>query len=113
MSSGSFARTMIPSASAAHVRKVSGRASGAVISRTCGARIASPSGCIALVRRTTGFSGIGGRPFGDRIDEAAKTFDLDLDGRAWLQPCRRLVQPGDAGRRAGGDDVAGFERLQA
>ena len=33
---------------------------------TCGARIASPSGCMALVRRTIGLSGIGGGPFDDR-----------------------------------------------
>src|SRR6478609_9466681 len=112
MSSGSFARTMIPSASFAHSRRVSGRTSGGTIILTCGARIASPSGCIALVSSTIGLSGIMGRSFGDRIVQAAKTFDLDLDGRARLEPGRWLVQRGHAGRCACGDDVAGLEYLQ-
>src|SRR6185369_4131939 len=103
---------MMPSASLAHSRRVSGRASGGTIILTCGARIASPSGCIALVKRTIGLSGMWGRSFHDRIVQAAKTFDLDLDGRARLEPCRRLVQGGHAGRCACGDDIAGLEYLQ-
>src|SRR5512144_1190287 len=101
---------MMPSASLAHSRKVSGRASGGTIILTCGARIASPSGCIALVRRTVGLSGMCNGSFDDRIMQAAEA--LDLDGRARLQPGRRLVQGGHAGWRAGGDDVAGLEDLE-
>ena len=84
----------------------------ATIMSTCGARIASPSGCIALVSRTIGLSGIWGRSFDDRILQAAEALDLDFDGRARLEPRRRLVQRGHAGRCAGRDDVAGLERLQ-
>src|ERR1043165_5260030 len=111
MSSGSFARTMIPSASPAHLRKVSGCASGAVISRTWGARMASPSGCIGLVSRTTGLSGIGHGAFGYGIDQPAELFDLDLTDGARLQPGGRLMHPGDAGRRAGRNDIARLQRL--
>src|SRR4051794_3090286 len=111
MSSGNFARTMIPSAFAAHRRSVSGCASGAVINLACGSRIASPSGCMALVRRTMGLSGIGGGPFDNRIDETAELFHLDLEGGAGLEPGRRLVHPCHAGRCARGDDITGFERL--
>src|SRR6185503_4312268 len=112
ISSGSLARTMMPSASFAHSRRVSGRASGGTIILTCGARIASPSGCIELVRSTIGLSGIGRRSFDDRIMQAAKAFDLDLDGRAGLEPRRRLVQGGHAGRCTRCDDIAGLEYLQ-
>ena len=86
--------------------------SGGTIILTCGARIASPSGCIALVRRTVGLSGMWRRSFDDRIVQAAEALDLDFDGRARLEPRRRLVQGGHAGRRAGCDDVAGFQYLQ-
>src|SRR6478672_6945603 len=99
---------MMPSASFAHSRKVSGRASGGTIILTCGARIASPSGCIALVSRTIGLSGIRRRSLDDWIVQAAKAFDLDFDGRTWLEPRRRFVQPSHAGRRARCDDVAGL-----
>ena len=56
MSSGSLTRTTRPSASATSARRVSGLGSGAVTGRAWTASIASASGWIGLVNRTTGRS---------------------------------------------------------
>src|SRR5215207_6142155 len=90
MSSGSFARTIIPSASRASRRSVSAPASGATTRRACGASTASPPGCIALVIRTVGKSAIGNAPCADGSGLAVLLDDLAVDFNAETGPIRHL-----------------------
>ena len=46
----------------------------------------------------------------DWVGEGAKAFDSDGDGFAGLEPALGSAAEADAGRRAGGDDVAGEQR---
>ena len=51
-----------------------------------------------------------GRISRTRILEGADAVDLDPDDVAGLEVARRVEADADAGRRAGGDDVAGLQR---
>src|SRR5262245_16771747 len=81
MSSGSLARTMMPSTSAAAARSVSGCVSDAVTERACGARMAAPSGWIGLVRRTSGLSAMA-QLFGSGDAIALDDGAVDLDSQS-------------------------------
>ncbi len=106
---------MMPSASFAHARSVSGLVSGARSAATCGDRIASPSAMHRVGQEDDGYvRHLKAGPSIIGLCEAGQVAStLAVDGRAGLEPCRWLVQGRDAGRRAGRNDVAGLEQPAA
>ncbi len=71
--------------------------------------IASPSGWIGFVNKTSGFSAIEGTPSTTGLIRGAKSFDPRGHSRPRLKPCWRFLDRRNAGRRARCDDISGFE----